>query len=250
MNRLLLAGCGIALAGTAVAAEAAVLVVRSSGPSAKAFPAGRALPENQSIILRGNDVVILLDSRGTRTLRGPGTYSTSVSAGGSASAMSALGGHVRTGSRRGEQGRGEDPQRLLDDLGLRVGRRGDPDGSIRHDFGLPSGLRVATGGRLSQRGVHGRRGRVFLQQNGDPRTTPAHGCWPLRWRSCGPACCARSALDRANTRQPPAPAGDVSRGRSRKPRQLNGAGKSATLRTAVLQSRLMKALAKTPRSSR
>ena len=65
MNRLMLAGCGIALAMTAVAAEAAVLVVRSSGPSAKAYPAGRALPENQAITLRGNDVVILLDSRGT-----------------------------------------------------------------------------------------------------------------------------------------------------------------------------------------
>lgn len=86
MNRLMLAGCGIALALTAVAAEAAVLVVRSSGPSAKAFPAGRALPENQTINLRGNDVVILLDSRGTRTLRGPGSYSTSASSGGSASA--------------------------------------------------------------------------------------------------------------------------------------------------------------------
>jgi hypothetical protein len=102
MNRLLLAGCGIALALTAVAAEAAVLVVRSSGPSAKAFPAGRALPENQTITLRGNDVVILLDSRGTRTLRGPGTDSTSVSAGGSTSAMAALGG--QSNARRSRVG--------------------------------------------------------------------------------------------------------------------------------------------------
>ena len=102
MNKLLLAGCGIALALTAVAAEAAVLVVRSSGPSAKAFPAGRALPENQTITLRGNDVVILLDSRGTRTLRGPGSYSTSASAGGSTSAMAALGG--QSNARRSRVG--------------------------------------------------------------------------------------------------------------------------------------------------
>ena len=102
MNRLMLAGCGIALAMTAVAAEAAVLVVRSSGPSAKAYPAGRALPENQAITLRGNDVVILLDSRGTRTLRGPGTYSTSISGGGSTSAMAALGG--QSNSRRSRVG--------------------------------------------------------------------------------------------------------------------------------------------------
>jgi hypothetical protein len=102
MKRWILAGAGIALATSAVAAEAAVLVVRSSGPSAKAYPAGRALPENQSITLRGNDVVILLDSRGTRTLRGPGTYSTSVSAAGSTSALAALGG--QSNARRSRVG--------------------------------------------------------------------------------------------------------------------------------------------------
>ena len=102
MNKLLLAGCGIALALTAAAADAAVLVVRSSGPSAKAFPAGRALADNQTITLRGNDVVILLDSRGTRTLRGPGSYSTSASAGGSTSAIAALGG--QSNARRSRVG--------------------------------------------------------------------------------------------------------------------------------------------------
>lgn len=102
MNRWILAGSAAVLAMTAVAADAAVLVVRSSGPSAKAFPAGRALPENQTITLRGNDVVILLDSRGTRTLRGPGSYSTSVSMAGSTSAMSALGG--QSNARRSRVG--------------------------------------------------------------------------------------------------------------------------------------------------
>jgi hypothetical protein len=63
-----------------VAAEAAVLVVRSSGPSAKAYPAGKAVPETQVINLKANDVVILLDSRGTRTLRGPGKFSATASA--------------------------------------------------------------------------------------------------------------------------------------------------------------------------
>ena len=102
MNKLMMAGCGIALATAAVAAEGAVLVVRSSGPSAKAFPAGRALPENQTITLRGNDVVILLDSRGTRTLRGPGSYSTSATAGGSTSAVAALSG--QSNARRSRVG--------------------------------------------------------------------------------------------------------------------------------------------------
>jgi hypothetical protein len=92
----MMAGCGIALAMTAVAAEAAVLVVRSSGPSAKAYPAGRALAENQTLNLRVNDVVILLDSRGTRTLRGPGSYNTSVS--------TAMAGPVVAGPRRSRVG--------------------------------------------------------------------------------------------------------------------------------------------------
>ena len=80
MNKWVLAGCALAMAMGAVAAEAAVLVVRSSGPSAKAFPAGKAVPETQVINLKANDVVILLDSRGTRTLRGPGKFSATASA--------------------------------------------------------------------------------------------------------------------------------------------------------------------------
>lgn len=80
MNRWILAGCVLAMALGAAAAEAAVLVVRSSGPSAKAYPAGKAIAENQVISLKSNDVVILLDSRGTRTLRGPGKFSAAASA--------------------------------------------------------------------------------------------------------------------------------------------------------------------------
>jgi len=91
MNRWVLAGCALAIAFGAVTAEAAVLVVRSSGPSSKAYPAGKAVAENQVITLRSNDVVILLDSRGTRTLRGPGKFSATASAANtSTSALAAL----------------------------------------------------------------------------------------------------------------------------------------------------------------
>lgn len=93
MKRWVLAGCALAIGMGAVAAEAAVLVVRSSGPSSKAFPAGRAVPENQVITLKANDVVILLDSRGTRTLRGPGKFSATASASTAAtSSLAALSG--------------------------------------------------------------------------------------------------------------------------------------------------------------
>lgn len=103
MRKLLLAGCALALAVGAAAAEAAVLVVRSSGPSAKAYPAGRAVPENQVITLKSNDVVILLDSRGTRTLRGPGKFSATASAANTAtSSLAALTG--QSGNRRSRVG--------------------------------------------------------------------------------------------------------------------------------------------------
>ncbi|HEX8641312.1 MAG TPA: hypothetical protein VF704_09175 [Allosphingosinicella sp.] len=61
----------------AASAAANVLVVRSSGPSAKSFPPGRSLPDNARIPLQSGDTVVLLSSGGTRTFRGPGTFSPS-----------------------------------------------------------------------------------------------------------------------------------------------------------------------------
>lgn len=65
---------------TAIAAlpgsgAAETLVVRSAGPSAPAYPPGKAIADDARIVLRTNDQVVLLDGRGTRTLRGPGTFS-------------------------------------------------------------------------------------------------------------------------------------------------------------------------------
>ncbi|MGZ8335504.1 MAG: hypothetical protein ACXWU1_02445 [Allosphingosinicella sp.] len=62
----------------AASAAASVLVVRSSGPSAKAYPPGRSLPDNTRIVLRRGDTLTVLDARGTRTFRGPGRYNPSV----------------------------------------------------------------------------------------------------------------------------------------------------------------------------
>lgn len=70
MVRLLLLAASAAL--VAAPASAAVLVVRSSGPSAAAYPAGKALPDNHVLKLKATDTIVLLDSRGTRTLCGPG----------------------------------------------------------------------------------------------------------------------------------------------------------------------------------
>jgi hypothetical protein len=63
------------IAGAATVASAEALVVRSSGPSAKAYPPGKAIPDNSRIILKANDQLVILDNKGTRTLTGPGNFS-------------------------------------------------------------------------------------------------------------------------------------------------------------------------------
>ena len=63
-----------ALLATASAAAADILVVRSTGPSAKSFPPGKRLAEGARVVLKSNDSLDLLDGRGTRTLRGPGNF--------------------------------------------------------------------------------------------------------------------------------------------------------------------------------
>jgi hypothetical protein len=81
-NRLKLSRLALAalLATGAASAAANVLVVRASGPSAKGYPPGRSLADNAQIQLRAGDSVVVLTPRGTRTFRGPGTFTASASA--------------------------------------------------------------------------------------------------------------------------------------------------------------------------
>lgn len=98
---LLAATCAASILSSA--AGAAVLVVRSSGPSAPTYPPGKALPDAHVLKLKASDTVILLDSRGTRTLQGPGDFS--VSASGAPAATTRTAGtsarRVRLGAVRG-----------------------------------------------------------------------------------------------------------------------------------------------------
>ena len=71
------AALAVLLIAGAASAAANVLVVRSSGPSAKSYPPGRSLPDNARISLRPGDTIVLLDARGTRTFRGPGNFTPS-----------------------------------------------------------------------------------------------------------------------------------------------------------------------------
>lgn len=63
------------IAALPAAALADTLVVRSSGPSARSYPPGKSIPETQKIVLKADDTVVILDGGGTRTLKGPGSFS-------------------------------------------------------------------------------------------------------------------------------------------------------------------------------
>lgn len=60
--------------GISAHAVAQAVVVRSTGPSAASFPAGKRLGASTSITLQTGDVVTVLDKVGTRVLRGKGTF--------------------------------------------------------------------------------------------------------------------------------------------------------------------------------
>ncbi|HYE28981.1 MAG TPA: hypothetical protein VEA61_12230 [Allosphingosinicella sp.] len=91
-----------ALLATASAAMADILVVRSSGPSAKSYPPGRRLPENARLVLRSGDQLIVLDGRGTRIIRGPGSFTAGAPAAGRVASAAAPGDRrARIGAVRG-----------------------------------------------------------------------------------------------------------------------------------------------------
>lgn len=103
MARVLLAIASAALI-VSTSAAAAVLVVRSSGPSATAYPPGKALPDTHMLKLKASDTIVLLDSRGTRTLHGPGSFSVLASATPAAGAANTAGTsarRIRLGAVRG-----------------------------------------------------------------------------------------------------------------------------------------------------
>lgn len=74
LAKKLLWGSAIAIALSSTAALANVVVVKSLGPSAKAYPPGKTLPETAKINLQGGDVVTVLGPASAQTLRGPGNF--------------------------------------------------------------------------------------------------------------------------------------------------------------------------------
>ena len=72
--KLMLWGAAATLALGSMAALANVVVVKSIGPSAKAYPPGKTLPESAKIQLKAGDVVTIIGPGSVKTLRGPGSF--------------------------------------------------------------------------------------------------------------------------------------------------------------------------------
>jgi hypothetical protein len=73
-GKLWLAGVAAAAILSSSAATASVVVVKSLGPSSKAYPPGKTLAESARISLQGGDVVTVLGPASAQTLRGPGSF--------------------------------------------------------------------------------------------------------------------------------------------------------------------------------
>jgi len=73
-GKLWIAGAAMAALIGSSPGVASVVVVKSLGPSAKAYPPGKMLPESAKITLQGGDVVTVLGPAAAQTLRGPGNF--------------------------------------------------------------------------------------------------------------------------------------------------------------------------------
>jgi hypothetical protein len=84
----------------APAAMAEPMVIKYQGPSAQNYKPGKKLPANQSVTLKAGETLTVLDERGTRTLRGPGTFSTSSAANAKSVGPTNLASLIKTSSVR------------------------------------------------------------------------------------------------------------------------------------------------------
>jgi hypothetical protein len=73
-SKLMLWGAATAIALASSTAVANVVVVKSLGPSSKAYPPGKTLPETAKITLQGGDIVTVLGPASAQTMRGPGNF--------------------------------------------------------------------------------------------------------------------------------------------------------------------------------
>ena len=95
----------VLLVGVSGAAVAQNMVVRSTGPSAGSYPAGKKLDANAKLTLKSQDMVTVLGKGGTRVFKGPGTYSLNSTASAQTSSSTRLASFISNrGSSRARTG--------------------------------------------------------------------------------------------------------------------------------------------------
>lgn len=137
------------------------IVIASSGPSAASFPPGKKLPDDARITLKNSDSVTILDAKGTRVLRGAGTFTVGAAGATNRSVTFAAltrlrsAQRVRTGAVRGVSGPPASPNLWYVDLtrsgtfctidpdNIRVWRP-EKDGDAIYRVALPNGAKVTT----------------------------------------------------------------------------------------------------------
>ena len=80
-KRLMALGLAVAACALVPSMAVAGVVVSASGPSAATFPVGKKIGDSDKIVLRAGDTLTVLDGKGTRVLRGAGTYTLGQQAG-------------------------------------------------------------------------------------------------------------------------------------------------------------------------
>tara|TARA_R110000850_G_scaffold8305_2_gene30907 strand:+ start:3497 stop:4297 length:801 start_codon:yes stop_codon:yes gene_type:complete len=105
-SRLARATLGTALLfGVGSIAMAQNMVVRSTGPSASSYPAGKKMTNDAKVTLKAQDQVTILTRSGTRVLKGPGTFSLAQGSGSASSASTRLSSFINNrGSSRARTG--------------------------------------------------------------------------------------------------------------------------------------------------
>ncbi len=92
------AAFALSVSGTAMAGT---IVIKSTGPSARAYPPGKSIADASNVALKQGDSVTILDGRGTRVLKGPGVFATTASTATGSSFSSLL---KNTGTRQARTG--------------------------------------------------------------------------------------------------------------------------------------------------
>lgn len=88
------------------------VIIKYEGPNRQSYKPGKKLAQTAKITLKAGELLTVLDERGTRTLRGPGTFNASSAVSAGAISNASLAGLIRTSSvRRARTGavRGEAP---------------------------------------------------------------------------------------------------------------------------------------------